>query len=103
MDKEIKLEEEVNLTLNSLDGIQQAEANPYLSQKISARLNENVIGVTIVKHKLIYTFMILLIIIMNIVTLVAINGGNKALTNSREEMLKTVATDYSIIDKSYNY
>ncbi|MCE1165992.1 MAG: hypothetical protein LWX07_11395 [Bacteroidetes bacterium] len=40
MEKRDKIEEEIEKTLNSLDGISGAEANPFLYTRIEARLNE---------------------------------------------------------------
>lgn len=40
MEKRNKIEEEIEKTLNSLDGITGAQANPYLYTRIESRMHE---------------------------------------------------------------
>jgi len=87
MNKAKNIEQEIELTLKSFEGAGRATANPYLYQKVTARLNEPEyvqysqsntpkqsdysLGLNMK-----YAFVILAFIILNIVTIFQFSGKN---------------------------
>jgi len=106
------IEQEIDLMLQSLDGIKPAEANPFLYEKIMNRMNTRKRERFIVRYK--YAFVSLLIILINVLTLTyfSLTGsetttvtstGTQTSTLTRDDKIKNLATEYSIISNTYNY
>ena len=110
-EKHKNIQEEIDLTLQSLDGISKAEANPLLYEKIMNRMNEKLKANLVIRYK--YAFISLVVLIINLFSILyfAYSGDNTSVTNSittnitttKEEIIKNLATEYSLTNNSYNY
>jgi len=94
-------EYEIELTLKSLEGAECAKANPYLYQKVMARVHE----VNSPKQtsdfnfglNMKYAFVILAFVILNVVTIFQFSGQNKNVNytpQSRETSEQSFAKKY---------
>lgn len=79
--KDGKIEEQINLTLQSIEGLQRAKANPFLYEKVMARINQPPVQDipgwnygTGVKYALI----MLLFLVLNIATILQMSNGNSS-------------------------
>ena len=101
-EKNRNIENEINLTFESLNGIKPADANPYLFEKVMHKIQEhkNVNYGTKLKYALIIT----LLILINIVTFVYFSGGSNdsTLTNT-DDAKTTFKKEYSLTVSDYQY
>src|SRR5438128_2450510 len=103
------LNKKIEDTINSLEGIKQADANPFLYTKIQERLNnKNIKKIFPVKQNIfVLRFAVILIaaLLLNVFTYFTYPEpeNNTPNTNSREENLKSFAKEYSITGSTYNY
>jgi hypothetical protein len=91
-----KIEEEVEKTLGSIDGIKRAEVNPYLYSRISSRMQ---ISAVPKKHVLGFVIVAILILLINFVTLISYNNSKPVIT--REQKMKAFIYDYHL-ESEYN-
>ena len=97
-----KIQEETELTLKCLEGIKKAEANPFIFDRISAKINEYENEYQ-PAHKIRYAVIIVLILFVNFISILFFsNGGNKSYFN-RETVIKNVITEYNINNNINNY
>ena len=83
-------------TLNSLDGIKRAEANPFIYTRIQARLQRSRGGIerlVSLAGKPVFAFMLLLVVLgTNVV--VMLNGSSEATTASQPQTQFAIADEY---------
>ncbi|MDD5361770.1 MAG: hypothetical protein PHN88_06530 [Ignavibacteria bacterium] len=91
-----KIEEEVEKTLGSIEGIKRAEANPYLYGRISSRMQTSAAPK---KHVLGFVIVAILILLINFVTLISYNKNKPVIT--REQKMKAFIYDYQL-ENEYN-
>ena len=94
-----ELENKIEQTLNSLNGIQQAEANPYLFEKIKLKLNapeEIAFGF---RWSLLATCIV--VVALNVAAVYSNLTGNTA-SQPKEEMYKTLGNELGL-NNDYNY
>jgi len=91
-----KIEEEVERTLNSLEGISRAKANPYLYGRISSQLQ---ISEKSKKHILGFVLVAIIILLINFITLISYNKGTHEIT--KEQKVKAFIYDYKL-ETDYN-
>src|SRR5437016_14269609 len=106
MNKDILIKK-VEDTLNSIEGIKQAESNPFLYTKIQEKLNNKKI-LPVRQNMLVLRFAVILIaaLLLNIYTYFTYPESEKNTSNTtynREENLKSFAKEYSITGSTYNY
>ena len=70
------IKQQVNDTLNSLDNIQGAEANPLLYQKVMQRLNSSPARVISIKPSFIWSAAACLVLLFGINVLTCVNYNN---------------------------
>lgn len=99
-----ELNTKIENTLNSIDSIKSAEANPFLYSKILKRINET--EHPSVKFKISHSFVwklaavFLFLITINFLVLFSYSGKqSETKTNSFQNFLN----EYSIINQTYNY
>lgn len=104
MEKEVKTEvvAEADKTLQILDGISRAEANPFLFSKIIKRMEEAETVGKRFNFKLAIA-VVVICILTNLASYFYISGNNYSADYEREFKLKTLATEYSLTNNYYFY
>jgi hypothetical protein len=102
MEKEELIESEIEKTLNSLDGIGRAEANPFLYTKIANRINEAEAGEKKFNFKLALGIVITCMII-NLAAFLFIPQYTDSAYYTREYQIESFASEYSSINNFYFY
>ncbi|MBS1494316.1 MAG: hypothetical protein JST55_12435 [Bacteroidetes bacterium] len=76
--KDGKIEEQINLTMQSIEGMQRAKANPFLYEKVMSRLNQQPVQTNIpgwnYNTGIKYALVMLLFIVLNIATILQITN-----------------------------
>lgn len=112
MENKDLIENEAEKTLQSLDGISRAEANPFLFTKISARLDEPEKSGFKFNFKLALGVVIACIFInlaafifipRDIYTGTDTSTNTSVKTETREDRIKSFASEYSSINNIYFY
>jgi hypothetical protein len=105
MTQKEKIQEEIESTLQSLDGVKRAEANAFLFTRIKARMNKKSNG-----WEDIFSFVSKPVIAIAIVVIVmAVNGWALWGSNSNEEIItespnaSELATEYNSVASVNNY
>ena len=100
------IESRIEETLNSLDGIRRAEANPFLFTRIQARLDRSRSGferVAQIAGKPAFAFLLLLIVVGSNVA-VMWKGSAEASAVKREQTQFAVADEYHLdVPALYDY
>jgi hypothetical protein len=106
MGKEDLIENEIEKTLNSIDGIGRAEANPYLYSKIMNRMDEPGDAIKNFNFKLALTIVVICVLVNLGAFLVLPQYTNTDTTvtgDSREYNIKTFTSEYYSINNIYFY
>lgn len=81
-----KIEEQINLTLQSVEGLHRAKANPFLYEKVMARINQpsaqNIPGWNY-KAGVRYALIMLLFLVLNIATILQMSSENTSVKVSK--------------------
>jgi len=97
MRTENNIEDEINKTLNSLDGVSEVKVSPYFYTRLSARMKRNEIA-----HASIWNWSIAAIVLMvlvNVVSLINISTD----TEETVDVIDLMASEYSLKnDDLYN-
>ena len=104
MDTEKKIQDEIDQTMQSIEGIKRAGVNPYVFNKIMSRLNEK-------EEPSIFAFkgfklafaMVTLFIIVNLVTIFLIQKDSTQSVYTREQMIDNITYEYFLKTPYYNY
>jgi len=109
MDKE-QLNKLVEDTLNSIEGIEQAEANPFLYAKINERANGRKASEKFslgYGTKLFLAFAILVVINAFTLLIYSSNYSNTTVTTtettSAKQDINSFINEYNLVDTNYNY
>ena len=108
MDKNKRVEEEIEKTLGLLENIEALEPNPYLFTRIKARLNESGSEKTALKKedsfalKLLPAFLILLVI-FNFYSIIDFSSTDNVVenTDNRSEYLQQLGNEFMLNQSSY--
>jgi len=104
MEKRNKIENEIKRTLESLDGIKRAEANPFLFTRIESRLekpeNNNA-------HIVRYVVIAAVILILNVISIlvyrsVSVDAGNSGQTETIVQEFNSFEYNSKDIYNGYN-
>ena len=98
--KNIKKEEQINLTMQSIEGLLRAKANPFLYEKVMSRINSNANDSEINLNSLVnlkYAIVIIAFIVLNIFTIAKFSGENI----SSENKPPTTISPKEIFAKEY--
>ena len=109
MNKEL-LNKKIEDTLNIAEGINRAEANPFIYFKILDKIRgkKNKEAFSLRQNSYVFKFAVLLIaaLLLNVYTYFSYpktENPNNDTNTSREENLKSFAKEYSITGTTYNY
>jgi len=95
------IEKEIDLTLESLDGINSAKANPSLYEKIINRMETR--KRANYNPKLKYALIITLLVLINLFTFIYFSNGSNEATAGSDEIKDTFKNEYSLTISTYNY
>jgi len=100
------IEKRVEETLNSLDGMRRAEANPFLYTRIQARLQQSRSGLErliLMAGKPAFAFLVLLIVLATNI-MVMLKGTAEASAVKQEQIQFAVADEYHLdVPALYDY
>jgi len=106
MTQKEKIEQEIEKTLGSLDGVKRAEANPYLFTRIKARMNKSTSG----PWEKTFSFVSKPLVALAVLALVmAMNGwaifGNpdEVIEPSNTASVSEIANEYNMVASVNNY
>jgi len=102
MEKKDTIENEIERTLSSIDGIERTGVNPYLFNKIALRLEEKNETETRFNFKLALGVVIVCIIV-NFAAFLFIPQYSDSANYVREYEIKSFASEYSSINNFYFY
>lgn len=96
MEKQSKIEEEIRITMRSIDGIEKAKANPYMFQRVRARIEEeSKQRLPILRVN--YIVALLIIVLMNVLTLAYFYKDASSIKNSvKDESIQLISKEYNI-------
>ena len=101
-----EIDRRIEETLESLDGIRRAEANPFLYTRIQARLNQTRSGierVVMFAGRPAFAFLVLLIV-LGTNLMVVLNGSSESTTVKQEQAQLAVADEYHLdVTSLYDY
>ena len=112
MNKEL-LNKKIEDTLNSIEGLKKAEANPFIYNKIIDRIGSKKTkeAFSLKQNAYILRFAVVLIaaFLLNVYTYFSYSKAERTydksltLNNERVENLKSIAKEYSLTFTTYNY
>ena len=96
MEKHNKIEEEIEKTMQSIEGLEKAKANPYMFQRVQARIEEEAQEkIPILKPNFIVA--LLLIILLNVLTLAYFYKDASNFKNStKSATIQSISKEYNI-------
>jgi hypothetical protein len=96
MEKRNKIEEEIERTMESLDGLEKLKANSFMFQRVQARIEEETNEkLPILRPNLIAALVI--IILLNAITLGYFYKDASKVTNSvKSESIQSISKEYNI-------
>ncbi|MFH1198098.1 MAG: hypothetical protein V1720_20520 [bacterium] len=106
MDKETKIIEEVQKTLQAFENIKNIEANPFLFTRVKANLESRPayrrkLSDLLARTKISYAFFVLLLA-LNIISVIFFVQGNQTTEIAREKFITSFAEEYSlVVDNDY--
>jgi hypothetical protein len=97
-----ELNTKIENTLNSIDSLKTAEANPFLYSKIMNRIKEAEQPSVKFSHSYVWKLAVvfLFLITVNFLVLISYSGKYK---ESKTDSFTTFLNEYSIINQTYNY
>ena len=102
-----KIQQEIERTLQSLEGMKRAEANPFLFTRIKARLNKKANGwewiFSFVSRPAIAVAIILLVMVVNGWALWGVSGSGEILTADNGNSPFELANEYNTVASVNNY
>ena len=104
METKNKIQEEINLTMQSIDGIKRADVNPYLFNKVMSRINENdETSVASNRGFRLAFVMLTLFIVVNIFTIFMIQKSSNQNTYTREQNINNITYEYFLTNPTNSY
>lgn len=99
-----KISEEIEKTLNSLDGLQNLESNPYLYTRLKTRIEENSARSkpSFLHKPELKPLLFLLLLIINVITTVYFLESNKTSDTAKSSLIKSLKQDYQIDKIQYD-
>jgi hypothetical protein len=99
------IEQRIEDTLNSLDGMSRAEANPFIYTRIQARLKRTKTGVeriVLFAGKPAFAFLVLVVVIStNLVAM--LQGSNEAATKPQQSQFVVADEYHNNVQNLYDY
>jgi len=97
------IEQLVNETLNSLDGVERVEANPFLFTRIEQRLNNRYRTSASTKQRLmpVLAVALVLFISLNVFSYFKVNNDNSSATSSKSDNgIETFSNEYNLSEET---
>jgi len=98
MNQHLPIEQKVDAALNSLDGIQRAEANPYLYTRIRARMEKSQSGPAYSRMMIRLAMVLLVFLCINVITYSTMQPGKQ----QTQQGIEAFASDYELQSTSDN-
>ena len=96
MEKHNKIEEEIEKTMQSIEGLERAKANPYMFQKVHARIEEES-NERLPILRVNYVVALLIIVLLNVLTLAYFyKDTSSAKNNVKSESIQSISKEYNI-------
>jgi hypothetical protein len=90
------LQEEIQKTMESIEGLERAKANPYMFQRVHARIEEEA-NERLPILKVNYVVALLIIIFLNVLTLAYFYKDASNVKNSvKSESIQSISKEYNI-------
>jgi len=93
-DKKINIEEQIEQTLQSIEGIRSVDVNPYLYSKIKNNMQSGKIPNKQESYRIRYAIAIALIIILNVITLITFPETKSSTSVSTSDNQELFAKEY---------
>ena len=102
MNKEDKIREEVEKTVNAFDHMEKIEGNPYLFSRIQFELESNLTKKKSysLKGEFLRPVILFLILIMNVFTVIFFFNSKSETSSAKQTYFSAISSEYSI-DGSY--
>jgi len=102
MEKQIKIEEEIQKTMQSIDGLERLKANPFMFQRIQAKIEEEA-NEKLPILKVNYLVALLIIVLLNVLTLsYYYKDASNVTKRVNTENIKSISKEYNI-NTIYNF
>ena len=96
MEKHNKIEEEIKKTMQSIEGLEQVKANPYMFQRVHARIEEEA-NERLPILRVNYVVALLIIVLLNVLTLAYFYKDASSVKNSvKSESIQSISKEYNI-------
>ena len=106
MKKPIDIENKINQTLNSLEGLGKAEVKPFFYSRLEARMQNELVRATtrfaILGNMKLNVAVLSIFMVFNLVTFFSINETTEV-SNDREGQIESLAQDYFSGSDDYEY
>jgi hypothetical protein len=104
MDKNQKILDEVKKTISLLDNVKNIEPNPFLFTRIKAQIDSKKYEAERTADSVVLRFVkqsvFILLILFNIYTIVNYLNTDKQTSESREQHLKNIKSEYSLVTET---
>lgn len=96
MEKHNKIEEEIQKTMESIEGLERMKANPFMFQRVHARIEEES-NERLPILRVNYVVALLIIFLLNVLTLAYYYEDVSSVKNSiKSENIKSISKEYNI-------
>jgi hypothetical protein len=96
MEKHNKIEEEIQKTMRSIEGLERVKANPYMFQRVQARIEEDA-NERMPILKVNYVVALLIIVLLNVLTLAYFyKDASNAKNSVKSESIQSISKEYNI-------
>jgi hypothetical protein len=106
MSENQEIDKRIEETLNSLDGMRRAEANPFLFTRIQARISQSRSGlerIVSLAGKPAFAFLVLVIVLVTNLTVV-LQGSSESTAVKQDQSQLAVADEYDLdVPSLYDY
>jgi hypothetical protein len=91
-----KLQDEIDKTMESIEGLERVNANPYMFQRVHARIEEEA-NERMPILKVNYLVALLIIVLLNVLTLAYFYKDASSVKNSvKSENIQSISKEYNI-------
>ena len=103
-----KIQQEIEQTLQCLDGAKRAEANPFLFTRIQARMNKNSRRweertFSFISRPVIAVAIVVIVMAVNGWALMGGSGSNDSIVGSEPSNVSELANEYNVVASVNNY
>jgi|WetSurMetagenome_2_1015567.scaffolds.fasta_scaffold08547_4 hypothetical protein len=102
-DRKINIEEQIEQTLQSIEGIKSVEVSPYLYSKIKNDMQGGKIQNKHESYRIRYAIVVALIIILNVITLITFQETKSSTSVSASDSQELFAKEYFFTNNFYQF